>query len=62
LHEWLQATTGCRDLEFADPDEYPAATVVAANRTLGAMWSWFVNEFAHTPRSWRTFTQLLPPR
>ncbi|MFY9346054.1 MAG: hypothetical protein WAT39_26425, partial [Planctomycetota bacterium] len=62
LQHWLAETTGCKDLELVGDGELPRAQQLAANRTLGKLWLWFVNEFAHTERTWRTFQALIPKR
>jgi Protein kinase domain len=62
LHRWLRDSTGCQDLEFADPRQVRVGELAARNGQLGAMWLWFVNEFAHTERTWNTFRRLMPPR
>ncbi|HEX5051399.1 MAG TPA: protein kinase, partial [Planctomycetota bacterium] len=58
LHELLQDATGCREIEYAEPGTMSPDEVVRANSQLADLWSWFLNEFAHTPAAWRTFQQL----
>ena len=36
-----------------------AAHLEAVNRDLGTLWLWFVNEFAHTPRTWTAYRALV---
>ncbi|HZN38448.1 MAG TPA: hypothetical protein VFD82_06570, partial [Planctomycetota bacterium] len=56
LQQFLEQTTGCRNLSLID-DDTPEAQV--ANKNLGALWMWFVNEFGNTPRTWETYRSLL---
>jgi hypothetical protein len=56
LQQFLEQTTGCQDLPVID-DNSPEAQI--ANRNLGALWMWFVNEFANTPRTWEAYRSLL---
>ena len=59
VHEWLVRTTRCRDLEILDEGDVFAERAIEANQKLGSMWLWFVNEFAHTPSTWRTYLELI---
>ena len=51
----VQATT-CRDLELVSTTS--ASKARAYNRPLGHLWGWFVNEFAHSERTWQAYRQL----
>ena len=59
LHHWLEETTGCHEIEIVDDASLSLAELQAGNRRLGELWLWFVNEFAHTPRTWRAYRELL---
>jgi hypothetical protein len=59
LQALLEAATGCRDLPVLGDEHAAPEQFVAANRSLGQLWLWFVNEFAHTPRTWAVYRQLL---
>ncbi|MBX3464522.1 MAG: hypothetical protein KF830_15240, partial [Planctomycetes bacterium] len=57
LHQFLHHATGCPDPEFVEG----GATwreVARQNRNLGALWTWVVNEIAHTDRTWRVYREL----
>jgi hypothetical protein len=56
LQQFLEQTTGCRDLPLID-DGTPEAEV--ANKNLPGLWMWFVNEFGNTPRTWEAYRSLL---
>lgn len=62
LQRLLEQATGCHELRIYGAADDPSAELAAQNRHLGQLWLWFLNEFAHTPRAWRTFVQLMPPR
>ena len=62
LHRWLCESTGCRDVDFEDRPHLGPGELAARNQHLGDLWLWFVNEFAHTGRTWTTFRDLMPPR
>ncbi|MBL8736668.1 MAG: serine/threonine protein kinase [Planctomycetes bacterium] len=59
LHRFLVETTGCRDLELADPDTCEPAAARLQNRPLGNLWRWFVDEFARDDQTWRAYRELL---
>ncbi|MFK7738837.1 MAG: serine/threonine-protein kinase [Planctomycetota bacterium] len=58
LHNLLAKATGCRDIVAVDGNLQPAERA-AVNGSLGSLWLWFVNEFAHTERTWRAYNKLL---
>jgi hypothetical protein len=62
LQRVLEEATGCRDLPVYGDEDTPAEHLAEANRSLGVLWLWFVNEFAHTPRTWTTYCQLMRDR
>jgi hypothetical protein len=62
LHRWLCDSTGCRDLEFEVDGHLSPGELAFRNRQIGELWTWFVNEFAHTERTWEAFRSLMPPR
>jgi hypothetical protein len=59
LQQVLVEATGCRDIELHGDERTSADELVAANRHLGTLWRWFINEFAHTPRAWLAFRSLV---
>ena len=59
LHHWLQQATGCYEIEFVDDASLPLAELRQVNQPIGKLWQWFVNEFAHTPRTWQAYRELM---
>jgi hypothetical protein len=57
LHLSLQRAIGARGLAFV-ADRATLREVADANRQLGALWLWLVNEVAHTDRTWQAFRRL----
>ena len=60
LHALLEATTGCDDLPWLGDDGDEPAALARRNGSLGRLWIWFLNEFAHTGRTWTAYCRLLP--
>ena len=56
-HRLLVDATACRDLDFVTRGR--TEDVRAANQALGRLWSWFVNEFAHSESCWYAYPKLL---
>ena len=57
LQRLMVAATACKDLDLVtsgSPDH-----LRTANQALGRLWQWFVNEFAHTERSWYVYQKSL---
>jgi hypothetical protein len=59
LQRWLERTTKCDDVRLFVGSRATPAEIEAVNRDLGTLWLWFVNEFAHTPRTWQAFRRLM---
>ena len=59
LQRFLEQATSCHDIVLVDDDQLSAKELAKQNRHLGELWKWFVNEFAHTPRTWEVFKSLL---
>ena len=57
LQRLLVEATGCRDLELVTRGS--SELLREHNQPLGELWMWFVNEFAHTERSWKIYRALL---
>jgi hypothetical protein len=62
LQRLLEQTTSCHDIVLVDDDNLSGKELAKQNRHLGELWKWFVNEFAHSPRTWQTFQSLLHRR
>jgi hypothetical protein len=59
LQRWLERTTRCDELRLIEGDRCTPDEIAAVNRDLGTLWLWFVNEFAHTPRTWTAYRALV---
>ena len=59
LQRLLVDATGCEDLQLVADGDLTPAQLRQANQALAPQWRWFLNEFAHTPRTWRLYRQLL---
>jgi hypothetical protein len=56
LHAILQRATGCHEMPLVDSGS-PAA-IARGNRHVGELWLWFLNEVAHTERTWNAYRTL----
>ena len=57
LHRLLEEATKCRDLKMVTNGSL--SKLAKYNRSLGVLWMWFVNEFAHSERCWYGYRKLL---
>jgi hypothetical protein len=57
MHRLLEDATKCRDLKIVTKGAL--SDVGQYNRSLGVLWMWFVNEFAHSERCWYSYRKLL---
>ncbi len=62
LQHVLVEATNCQDLPLRGEEGAELADLAKANKNLGALWLWFVNEFGHTERTWATFLSLMHRR
>jgi hypothetical protein len=58
LHSLLVQGTGCTEITLFEAEGMSRAGVVAANRRLGTLWTWYLNEIAHDQRTWKAFRSL----
>ncbi|MBL8729072.1 MAG: serine/threonine protein kinase, partial [Planctomycetes bacterium] len=56
LHAVLQRATGCHEMPLVD--EGSLVAIAHGNRHVGELWSWFLNEVAHTERTWTVYRSL----
>ncbi len=58
LHRFLVQATGFHGLSTESDVLAPPEELVEANRRLGALWMWFLNETAWSASTWRAFDAL----
>jgi hypothetical protein len=58
LHEFLVETTGCHELPLETDADLAPGERRAANRHLGRIWLWFLNEVGHTERTFLAYQRL----
>jgi hypothetical protein len=58
LQQLLVYATGCRDIELVDDGMLTGRELARANRHLGTLWKWYLNEVARDSQTWQAFRSL----
>ena len=60
LHEFLSDATGCTSIPLYEPEQLDGVSLAEANRNLGTLWLWYVNEVGATNRAWNAYRRVQP--